>query len=332
MDAMLKHMEVRDDGFLEVVLKRTKDFDEYIFQQIHKDEHCLLCVRDPRSKTRLYYDTKGYLTLKEYLQAHLFAERELLPFLLYVLEDMVQVNAGKPVSMRLEHVFLSYDGGLLRFLVFPLVVDNWLFQKEELKQFLKDLLDCVRVTQDFAALGFLGYCLRSEDLTLPQVLQGLHDLQAAQAKPLGLLEKLFHITREEPFQVRDLPAPKTMAVPSFAIEEESGGYAVQKELESPTQELLAQDCSCLVDLKSWNSIRVDKAQFTIGRAKDNDLVLSGKTISQHHACIEEGVLKDCGSANGTYINGERITSRELKDQDVIRFANLQFRWQKEEIV
>lgn len=34
----------------------------------------------------------------------------------------------KPVSMRLEHVFLSYDGGLLRFLVFPLVVDNWLFQ------------------------------------------------------------------------------------------------------------------------------------------------------------------------------------------------------------
>ena len=44
MDAMLKHMEVRDDGFLEVVLKRTKDFDEYIFQQIHKDERCLLCV------------------------------------------------------------------------------------------------------------------------------------------------------------------------------------------------------------------------------------------------------------------------------------------------
>ena len=59
MDAMLKHMEVRDDGFLEVVLKRTKDFDEYIFQQIHKDERCLLCVRDPRSKTRLYLIRRG---------------------------------------------------------------------------------------------------------------------------------------------------------------------------------------------------------------------------------------------------------------------------------
>ena len=44
MDAMLKHMEVRDDGFLEVILKRAKDFDEYIFQQIHKDERCFVCV------------------------------------------------------------------------------------------------------------------------------------------------------------------------------------------------------------------------------------------------------------------------------------------------
>lgn len=73
MDAMLKHMEVRDDGFLEVVLKRTKDFDEYIFQQIHKDELSALYCVIPAAKTRLYYDTKGYLTLKEYLQAHLFA-------------------------------------------------------------------------------------------------------------------------------------------------------------------------------------------------------------------------------------------------------------------
>lgn len=330
MDAMLKHMEVREDGFLEVVLKRAKDIDDYIFQQIHKDERCLLCVRDPRSKTKLYYDTKGYLTLKEYLQAHLFEDAELLPFLIYVLEDMVQVNAGKPVSMRLEHVFLSYDGGHLRFLVFPLVVDNWLFQKEELKQFLKDVLDAVRVIQDYAALGFLGCCLRKEDLTLPLVLQGLHDLHSAQAKPPGLLEKLFHITKEEDFQVRDLPAPKLFAMPSPAVAEESAVYEVQDDIESPTQELLAQDCSCLVDLKTWNIIRVDKAQFTIGRARDNDLVLNGRTISQHHALIEQGMLKDCGSANGTFLNGERITSVELKEQDVIRFANMQFRWQKED--
>lgn len=72
---------------------------------------------------------------------------------------------------------------------------------------------------------------------------------------------------------------------------------------------------------------MDKAQFTIGRAKDNDLVLVENDVSITPAsrrCAEGR----CGSANGTYINGERITSRELKDQDVIRFANLQFRWRR----
>ena len=330
MDALLKHMEVREDGFLEVVLKRAKDFDEYIFRQIHKDERCLLCVRDPRSKTRLYYDTKGYLTLQEYLKSHIFEENELVPFLIYVLEDMVKVNAGKPVSMKLEHVFLSYDGGRLRFLVLPLVVDNWLFQKEELKQFLQKLQEQIRVTQDYAALGYLSCCMRNEELTLPLVLQGLHDLQMRQAKPPGFLEKLFHITREEAFQVRDLPAARSFRVPECAVAEETAVYETQQDIASPTQELLAQDCCCLVDLKTWNTIRVDKEQFTIGRAKDNDLVLSGRTISQHHAVIEQGILKDCESANGTFLNGERVEACELKNQDVIRFANVQFRWQKEE--
>ena len=79
MDAMLKHMEVRDDGFLEVVLKRTKDFDEYIFQQIHRmSAVCSVCVI-PAAKPGCIM-IRRYLTLKEYLQAHLFAEESCCRF------------------------------------------------------------------------------------------------------------------------------------------------------------------------------------------------------------------------------------------------------------
>lgn len=329
METLLKHLEKREDGFLEVVLKRAKDFDEYIFQQIHKDERCLLCVRDPRSKTRLYYDTKGYLTLKEYLQVHVFEEKELLPFLLYVLENMVKVNAGKPVSMKLDHVFLSYDGGRLRFLVFPLVVDNWLFQKEDLTCFLMELQNHIRVTDDYAPLGYLSCMLRRKDLTLPLVLQGLHELKARSTKPPGWLERLFHITKEQEFQVRDIPTAKSLAAMSCTIAEEAAPY-VMDEVESPTQELLMPSCPCLVDLKTWESIRVDKECVRIGRAKDNDVIVSDRAISLHHAQIEQGVVHDCGSANGTFVNGERIQEHPLHDQDVIRFANVQFRWQKED--
>ena len=57
----------------------------------------LLCIRDYRSKSRLYYDLKGHLTLRSYLQQHAFEKGEFLAFLLFILEDMVRVNASKPI-------------------------------------------------------------------------------------------------------------------------------------------------------------------------------------------------------------------------------------------
>jgi hypothetical protein len=51
-------------------------------------------------------------------------------------------------------------------------------------------------------------------------------------------------------------------------------------------------------------------RLTIGRDSDNDLVLPGTTVSRRHAIlIAEGgrwTIEDCGSANGTYLNGNRL--------------------------
>lgn len=51
MNDKLKKMEKREDGFLEVQLKRLADFDDYLFQKMHEDASCLLCIRDYRSKS-----------------------------------------------------------------------------------------------------------------------------------------------------------------------------------------------------------------------------------------------------------------------------------------
>ncbi len=331
MISALKQIVNRDDGFLEVTLKKTKDFDDYLFQQIHKDERCLMCVRDPRSKTKLFYDTKGYLTLKAYLQAHVFEEGELLSFLIYVLEDMVKVNAGKPISMNLDHIYLSYDGGVLRFLVFPIVLENWLFQKEELQNFLKSFIKEVRVADDYAALGYVSYCLKNEEMTLPLILQGLHDLEKRSRKEPSLLERLFHTAKKVEYHVRDLPLSKSNPFAELHIAEDSEQYHCQiadTQTECPTQELLKKQNPGLVDLKTWETIEISQDIFKIGRGKDNDLVIAGKVVSLRHAQIEKDILRDCKSANGTFVNGERIEEIQLHDQDIIRFANAQYRYQK----
>ena len=52
------------------------------------------------------------------------------------------------------------------------------------------------------------------------------------------------------------------------------------------------------------------AEFTIGRAEDNDLTIDKPTVSRNHAVVtEEGerwFLEDRGSFNGTFVNGQRI--------------------------
>ncbi|HHL22015.1 MAG TPA: FHA domain-containing protein, partial [Aliiroseovarius sp.] len=58
-----------------------------------------------------------------------------------------------------------------------------------------------------------------------------------------------------------------------------------------------------------------KGDLTIGRAEDNDLELLDPKVSRHHARIKlEGgtfILSDLGSANGTRVNGVRITESHI---------------------
>lgn len=66
----------------------------------------------------------------------------------------------------------------------------------------------------------------------------------------------------------------------------------------------------------------------IGRAPDNDIVVQGQqsaTVSLYHLEIvcEGGLcrIRDVGSTNGTYVDGEQITEAELRVQSVIRLGN-----------
>lgn len=74
--------------------------------------------------------------------------------------------------------------------------------------------------------------------------------------------------------------------------------------------------------KTIDKFVITKAETTIGRSAGSDILIENPGISRRHAVIIEKngkfFIEDKGSSNGTFINGEKITSRELKDSDQIQ--------------
>ena len=75
---------------------------------------------------------------------------------------------------------------------------------------------------------------------------------------------------------------------------------------------------------------MNKERYTIGRLPDNDIRIDNPAVSGHHSLIinilNDSFLEDLNSTNGTYVNGERITRRTLKDGDMVILGKTEFRF------
>ncbi len=71
-------------------------------------------------------------------------------------------------------------------------------------------------------------------------------------------------------------------------------------------------------------------EVSIGRGNNCDIILNDKKASRKNAIIRRAGLsfsiKDLGSANGTFVNGARVTEQELAGDDRIRIGNVEFRF------
>jgi pSer/pThr/pTyr-binding forkhead associated (FHA) protein len=80
---------------------------------------------------------------------------------------------------------------------------------------------------------------------------------------------------------------------------------------------------------------IDKDLISIGRAKDNDIVIENLSVSRNHARIRRQgnsyVLTDLNSANGTFVNNVRVTKTEILDGDIITIGKHQLHFINKEL-
>jgi signal transduction histidine kinase/pSer/pThr/pTyr-binding forkhead associated (FHA) protein len=76
-----------------------------------------------------------------------------------------------------------------------------------------------------------------------------------------------------------------------------------------------------------------KGSTTIGRSKENDIVILDASLSRIHVridCANDGVVvNDLQSSNGTFINGERITTSPIKHGDSIKCGDVVFQFRED---
>jgi hypothetical protein len=83
--------------------------------------------------------------------------------------------------------------------------------------------------------------------------------------------------------------------------------------------------------REGQAIDIDGSQLTIGRVAENDVQVADAKVSGRHAVIERDadgrvVLRDLGSRNGTYVDGERLAGpRVLVGGERLRLGDEQLR-------
>ena len=93
---------------------------------------------------------------------------------------------------------------------------------------------------------------------------------------------------------------------------------------------VAPDLLPSVDRRPTARMKLPAKALRIGRVPDNDVVLSDLNVSRHHAELRKSPtgsyeIVDLGSHNGTFVNGQRVSSQVLTEQDLVSIGNSTFR-------
>lgn len=79
---------------------------------------------------------------------------------------------------------------------------------------------------------------------------------------------------------------------------------------------------------AYGAYLIDK-ELQVGRSEECDIFLLDPSVSRRHAvvAVEDGVpvVRDLGSTNGTFVNGDRVKTQKLTEGDEVMFGKTSLR-------
>ena len=307
----------RNDQRMKLRLKSNKLLDVSLFERFEHDDLCLRCVLNDTASATITYAIQDFLSLDDFLDQYTFKKEEGYTFLEKLFTSAVAVNRNKPVLVDPEFIFVSNVGDRFAFVGIPLVIDEWLIQKDVWIEIVKYLINHFKSEHAYEINGFLIKFVESSEFSLPNLIlaiKALHDSYYP--------KKLFHFKRNNSFVL------KRPLIPNTIIKE-----CVQEYGHLP-QEEKTQLIGSFDEYKAYLSDGTTNYPLIgetvlIGRSMACDIRIESLEISLKHAKLtrvdDRWYIQDLKSKNKTYLN-EKLVQRKmrLKDGMVISFSQKQF--------
>lgn len=307
----------RNDQRMKLRLKSNKLLDVSLFERFEHDDLCLRCVLNDTASATITYVIQDFLSLDDFLDQYTFKKEEGYTFLENLFTSAVAVNRNKPVLVDPEFIFVSNVGDRFAFVGIPLVIDEWLIQKDVWIEIVKYLINHFKSEHAYEINGFLIKFVESSEFSLPNLIlaiEALHDSYYP--------KKLFHFKRNNSFVL------KRPLIPNTIIKE-----CVQEYGHLP-QEEKTQLIGSFDEYKAYLSDGTTNYPLIgetvlIGRSMACDIRIESLEISLKHAKLtrvdDRWYIQDLKSKNKTYLN-EKLVQRKmrLKDGMVISFSQKQF--------
>src|SRR5438552_9696868 len=101
-----------------------------------------------------------------------------------------------------------------------------------------------------------------------------------------------------------------------SVDEMGDNHILRRSRASPVPNLIITS-----EVHGDKTIPLDKGIVTIGRAIDHDVIVVDRKVSSNHAEVRRTgnifTIRDLGSTNGTFVNGQRVTEAVLSVGDEI---------------
>lgn len=307
----------RNDQRMKLRLKSNKLLDVSLFERFEHDDLCLKCVLNDTASATITYVIQDFLSLDDFLDQYTFKKEEGYTFLENLFTSAVAVNRNKPVLVDPEFIFVSNVGDRFAFVGIPLVIDEWLIQKDVWIEIVKYLINHFKSEHAYEINGFLIKFVESSEFSLPNLIlaiKALHDSYYP--------KKLFHFKRNNSFML------KRPLIPNTIIKEciQEYGHLPQEE---KTQLIGSFDEYKAYLSDGTTNYPLIGETVLIGRSMACDIRIESLEISLKHAKLtrvdDRWYIQDLKSKNKTYLN-EKLVQRKmrLKDGMVISFSQKQF--------